>query len=62
MTRYSNYLKATVLTPLTAETLYGIINSTPELDKLTGKQCAAVAELMYTQKEYGYDECLKRNV
>jgi hypothetical protein len=61
MTRYTNFLKATALTPLTAETLYEIINNTPELARLTGVQCAAVAALMYQQKEYGYNECLKEN-
>lgn len=43
MTKYSNYKKAVKLTP--------------ELAKLTGAQRAAVAELMYAQKEYGYNEC-----
>lgn len=61
MTRYNNYLKATTLTPYTAETLYKIIESTPGLEKLTGAQCAAIAALMYQQKEYGYNECLKDN-
>ena len=61
MTRYNNYTKSTVLTPGTAEIIYRIINNTPELDKLTGAQCAVVAELMYQQKEYGFDECLKQN-
>ena len=61
MTRYNNYIKATTLTPRTAEVLYNKINNTPELAKLTGAQCAAVAELMYQQKEYGFDECLKQN-
>lgn len=61
MTRYTNFLKATALTTLTAETLYEIINNTPELARLTGTQCAAVAALMYQQKEYGYNECLKEN-
>lgn len=57
MTKYSNYKKAVKLTPTVAETLYAIIASTPELAKLTGAQRAAVAELMYAQKEYGYNEC-----
>lgn len=61
MTRYNNYLKATALTPVTAEILYNIIKSSPELAKLTGTQCAAVAALMYQQKEYGYNECGKEN-
>lgn len=61
MTRYNNYLKATTLTPVTAETLYKIIEKSPELAKLTGAQCAAVAALMYQQKEYGYNECGKEN-
>ena len=61
MTRYNNYLKAATLTPRTAEVLYNKINNTPELAKLTGAQCAAVAELMYQQKEYGFEECLKQN-
>lgn len=61
MTRYNNYLKATKLTPFTAETLYRIISRTPALEKLTGAQCAAVAELMYQQKEYGYNECWEAN-
>lgn len=61
MTRYNNYLKATTLTPVTAETLYKIIENSPELVKLTGAQCAAVAALMYQQKEYGYNECGKEN-
>ena len=33
MTRYSNFIKATSLTPNTAETLYKLIDSTPELKK-----------------------------
>lgn len=57
MTKYSNYKKAVKLTPNVAESLYAIIASTPELAKLTGAQRAAVAELMYAQKEYGYNEC-----
>ena len=61
MTRYYNYIKWTVLTPGTADITYRIINNTPERDKLTGAQCAVVAELMYQQKEYGFDECLKQN-
>ena len=61
MTRYNIFLKATVLNPGTAEIMYRIINNTPELDKLTGAQCAVVAELMYQQKEYGFDECLEQN-
>lgn len=61
MTRYTNFKKATSLTPLTAETLFKIIDNTPELAKLTGVQCAAVAALMFQQKEYGYNECLKEN-
>lgn len=62
MTRYTNFKKATALPPpLTAEALYQVINNTPELAKLTGAQCAAVAALMYQQKEYGYNECLKEN-
>ena len=61
MTRYNIFLKATVLNPGTAEIMYRIINNTPELDKLTGAQCAVVAELMYQQKEFGFDECLKQN-
>lgn len=61
MTRYNNYLKATTLTPRTAEVLYNKINNTPELAKLTGAQCAAVATLMYRQKEYGYYVCLVQN-
>ena len=56
MTRHSNFIKATSLTPDTAETLYKIINSTPELNKLTGAQCAAVATLMFHQKVVSYDE------
>lgn len=56
MTRYNTYIKSTVLTPVTAEIMYRIINNTPELDKLTGAQCSVVAELMYQQKEYGFDE------
>lgn len=61
MTRYNNYIKATTLTPCTAEVIYNIIDSTPELAKLTGAQCAAVASLMYQQKEYGYNEYLEQN-
>lgn len=61
MTRYNNFLKATTLTPFTAETLYKIIESSSKLAKLTGAQCAAVAALMYQQKEYGYNECGKEN-
>ena len=56
MTRYSNFINATSLTPNTAETLYKLIDSTPELNKLTGAQCAAVAALMFHQKVVGYDE------
>ena len=56
MTRYSNFIKATSLTPDTAETLYKLIDSTPELKKLTGAQCAAVAALMFHQKVVGYDD------
>ena len=61
MTHYNNYIKTTVLTPGTAEIICRIINNTHELDKLTGAQCAVVAELMYQQKEFGFDECLKQN-
>lgn len=61
MTRYNNYIKATTLTPRTSKALYEIIDSTPELAKLTGAQCAAVAALMYEQKEYGYKQCLEEN-
>ena len=60
MTRYSNFIKATSLTtslsPNTAETLYKLIDSTPELNKLTGAQCAAVAALMFHQKVVGLEE------
>ena len=56
MTRYSNFIKATSLTPDTAETLYKLIDSSTELNKLTGAQCAAVASLMFHQKVVGYDE------
>ena len=56
MTRYSNFIKATSLTPNTAETLYKLIDSTPVLNKLTGAQCAAVAALMFHQKVVGYDD------
>ena len=56
MTRYSNFIKATSLTPDTAETLYTLIDSTHELNKLTGAQCAAVAALMFHQKVVGYDD------
>ena len=56
MTRYSNFIKATSLTPDTAETLYKFIDSTPELNKLTGAQCAAVAALVFHQKVASYDE------
>ena len=60
MTRYSNFIKTTSLTtslgPDTAETLYKLIDSTPELKKLTGAQCAAVAALMFHQKVVGYDD------
>lgn len=56
MTRYSNFIKATSLTPNTAETLYKLIDSAPELNKLTGAQCAAVAALMFHQKVASYDE------
>lgn len=61
MTRYNNYIKPTPLTPRTAEVLYNIIDNTPELEKLTGAQCAAVAALMYQQKEYGYNESVEEN-
>ena len=56
MTRYSNFIKATSLTPNTAETLYKLIDSTHELNKLTGSQCAAVAGLVFQQKVVSYDE------
>lgn len=60
MTRYSNFIKATSLTtslsPDTAETLYKLIDSNSDLNKLTGAQCAAVAALMFHQKVVGYDE------
>ena len=56
MTRYSNFIKVTSLTPDTAETLYKLIDSTHELNKLTGAQCAAVAALMFHQKVVGYDD------
>ena len=56
MTRYSNFIKATSLTPNTAETLYKLIDSTSVLNKLTGSQCAAVAALMFHQKVVGYDD------
>ena len=60
MTRYSNFIKATSLTtsltPNTAETLYKIIDSNSDLNKLTGAQCAAVAALMFHQKVASYDE------
>ena len=56
MTRYSNFIKATSLTPNTAETLYKLIDSTHDLNKLTGAQCAAVAALMFHQKVVGYDD------
>ena len=60
MTRYSNFIKATSLTtsltPNTAETLYKLIDSTPELNKLTGAQCATVAALMFHQYVVGLDE------
>ena len=56
MTRYSNFIKATSLSPDTDETLYKLIDSTPELNKLTGAQCAAVAALMFHQKVVGYDD------
>ena len=56
MTRYSNFIKATSLSPDTAETLYKLIDSTPELKKLTGAQCAAVAALVFHQKVVSYDE------
>ena len=56
MTRYSNFIKATSLGPDTAETLYKLIDSTPELNNLTGAQCAAVAALMFHQKVVGYDD------
>ena len=60
MTRYSNFIKTTSLTTSlgsdTAETLYKLIDSTPELNKLTGAQCAAVAALVFHQKVVGYDD------
>ena len=56
MTRYSNFIKATSLSPDTAETLYKIIDSNSGLNKLTGAQCAAVAALMFHQKVASYDE------
>ena len=59
MTRYSNFVKATSLTPNTAETLYKLIDSTPELNKLTGAQCAAVAALMFHQYVVGLDDGLE---
>ena len=63
MTRFSNFIKATSLTtslsPNTAETLYKIIDSNSELNKLTGAQCAAVAALMFHQYVVGLDEGLE---
>ena len=63
MTRYSNFIKTTSLTtslsPNTAETLYKLIDSTPELNKLTGAQCAAVAALMFHQYVVGLDDGLE---
>ena len=63
MTRYSNFIKATSLTtslsPNTAETLYKLIDSAPELNKLTGAQCAAVAALMFHQYVVGLDDGLE---
>lgn len=56
MTRYSNFFKATSLSPYTAETLYKIIDSNSGLNKLTGAQCAAVAALMFHQYVVGYDD------
>ena len=56
MSRYSNFIKATSLTPNTAEPLYKIIDSTSDLNKLTGAQRAAVAALMFHQKVVDYDE------
>ena len=59
MTRFSNFIKATSLTPNTAETLYKLIDSTHELNKLTGAQCAAVAALMFHQYVVGLDDGLE---
>ena len=63
MTRYRNFIKATSLTtslsPNTAETLYKLIDSAPELNKLTGAQCAAVAALMFHQYVVGLDDGLE---
>lgn len=60
MTRFSNFIKATSLTtslsPDSAEPLYKLIDSAPELNKLTGAQCAAVAALMFHQYVVGLDE------
>ena len=60
MTRYSIFIKATSLTTSlgsdTAETLYKLIDNTPELNKLTGAQCAAVAALVFHQKVASYDQ------
>ena len=60
MTRYSTFIPTPSLTtslwPDTAETLYKLIDSTHELNKLTGAQCAAVAALMFHQKVVGYDD------
>ena len=56
MTRYSIFIKATSLSPDSAETLYKLIDSTSVLNKRTGPQCAAVAALMFHQKVVGYDE------
>ena len=60
MTRYSNFIKATLLTTSlgsdTAEPLYKLIDSNPELNNLTGAQCAAVAALVFHQKVVSYDE------
>lgn len=63
MTRYSNFIKTTSLTtslsPDTAETLYKIIDSSPELNKLTGAECTAVAKLMFHQYVVGLDDGLE---
>ena len=52
MARYNNYLKSLkCMSPEKAKPLYNMINSKPGLEKLTGVQCAAVAELIFQDRK-----------
>ena len=57
MARYNNYLKSLkCMSPEKAKPLYNMIKSKPGLEKLTGVQCAAVAELIFHQHIVGCDD------